>query len=71
TTLRSRSLEYQGKLLQDFSKEALPKIFDKAKGGEGLDLVIHKTYDWEQIKEAQTEMEEAKNIGKIVCTIGA
>jgi len=42
TTLRSRTLEYQGKLLQDFSKEALGKVFAKAKGEEGLDLVIHK-----------------------------
>ncbi|GAA5928767.1 NAD(P)H-quinone oxidoreductase [Sporobolomyces koalae] len=71
TTLRSRSLEYQGKLLQDFSKEALGKVFAKAKGEEGLDLVIHKVYDWNEIKDAHTEMEQAKNIGKIICTIDA
>lgn len=40
--MRSRSIEYQGKLLQDFSKEAMGKVFAKAKGEEGLDLVIHK-----------------------------
>ncbi|GAA5959705.1 hypothetical protein JCM3765_007245 [Sporobolomyces pararoseus] len=69
TTLRSRTLEYQGKLLQDFSKEALGKVFAKAKGEEGLDLVIHKVYDWKDIKDAHVEMEQAKNIGKIVCEI--
>ncbi|GAA6015106.1 hypothetical protein JCM11491_001665 [Sporobolomyces phaffii] len=71
TTLRSRSLEYQGKLLQDFSKEALGKVFAKAKGDEGLDLVIHKVFDWSEIQAAHTEMEQAKNIGKIICTIDA
>ncbi|GAA5885103.1 hypothetical protein JCM16303_006404 [Sporobolomyces ruberrimus] len=71
TTLRSRTLEYQGKLLQDFSKEALGKVFAKAKGEEGLDLVIHKVYDWKDIKDAHVEMEQAKNIGKIICTIDA
>lgn len=42
TTLRSRSLEYQTNLLQDFSKKALDKVFARCKGDEGLDLVIHK-----------------------------
>ena len=88
--MRSRSIEYQGKLLQDFSKEAMGKVFAKAKGEEGLDLVIHKVrlhlvrslarqtaylllrsqvFDWKDIKDAHTEMEQAKNIGKIVCEI--
>lgn len=83
-------------MLQDFSKEALGKVFAKAKGEEGLDLVIHKVrkpprflflslslfeeeltslsvtikvYDWKDIKDAHIEMEQAKNIGKIVCEI--
>lgn len=42
TTLRSRSLEYQSHLLQDFSKKALDKVFARCKGDQGLDLVIHK-----------------------------
>lgn len=42
TTLRSRSLEYQTELLQDFSKRALDKVFSKCKGEDGIDLVIHK-----------------------------
>lgn len=42
TALRSRSLEYQSHLLQDFSKKALDKVFARCNGQEGLDLVIHK-----------------------------
>ncbi|POY74874.1 hypothetical protein BMF94_2147 [Rhodotorula taiwanensis] len=69
TTLRSRSLDYQSNLLQDFSKKALDKVFARCKGDEGLDLVIHKTFDWNEIAQAHEEMEQAKNIGKIIITI--
>ncbi|BGP24530.1 hypothetical protein JCM10295v2_003448 [Rhodotorula toruloides] len=69
TTLRSRSLEYQTNLLQDFSKKALDKVFARCKGDEGLDLVIHKVYDWKDVAAAHEEMEQAKNIGKIILTI--
>ncbi|GAA97133.1 uncharacterized protein L969DRAFT_94123 [Mixia osmundae IAM 14324] len=65
TTLRSRTPEYQADLLHQFKEKAMPKLL-----GEGLDLIIHKTYDWSQIVEATQEMEQAKNTGKIVMTIG-
>ncbi|GAA5901525.1 hypothetical protein JCM6882_006304 [Rhodosporidiobolus microsporus] len=69
TTLRSRSLEYQTNLLQEFSKKALDKVFSKCGGGDGLDLVIHKVYDWTDIVSAHQEMEAARNIGKIICEV--
>ncbi|BGP31954.1 hypothetical protein JCM10296v2_003733 [Rhodotorula toruloides] len=69
TTLRSRSLEYQTNLLQEFSKKALDKVFARCNGDEGLDLVIHKVYDWKDVAAAHEEMEQAKNIGKIILTI--
>ncbi|GAA5835654.1 hypothetical protein JCM11251_002986 [Rhodosporidiobolus azoricus] len=69
TTLRSRSLEYQTDLLQEFSKKALDKVFSKCGGGDGLDLVIHKVYDWNDIVSAHEEMEAARNIGKIICEV--
>lgn len=69
TTLRSRSLEYQTNLLQTFSKEAMPQLFARAGGGSGLDIVIHKVYDWSEVIAAHEEMEAAKNTGKIICTI--
>ncbi|BGP39957.1 hypothetical protein JCM10450v2_003937 [Rhodotorula kratochvilovae] len=69
TTLRSRSLEYQTELLQDFSKRALDKVFAHCNGEEGLDLVIHKVFDWNDIVAAHQEMEQAKNTGKIIVRI--
>lgn len=42
TTLRSRTLEYQSDLLQQFSAKALDKLVAKCGGEEGLDLTIHK-----------------------------
>lgn len=46
TTLRSRTLEYQSKLLQEFAEKALEKVFGGC-GGEktGMELVIHKVSD--------------------------
>ncbi|GJN89216.1 hypothetical protein Rhopal_002195-T1 [Rhodotorula paludigena] len=69
TTLRSRSLEYQTELLQDFRRRAMDKVFAKCKGEEGIDLAIHKVFDWKDIVQAHQEMEEAKNIGKIIVRI--
>ncbi|GAA5942135.1 hypothetical protein JCM3775_007410 [Rhodotorula graminis] len=69
TTLRSRSLEYQTELLQDFSKRALDHVFAKADGKDGIDLVIHKVFDWNEIVSAHQEMEQAKNTGKIIVRI--
>ncbi|SCV74048.1 BQ2448_6480 [Microbotryum intermedium] len=69
TTLRSRSLEYQSELLGEFSEKALHKLFSRCNGQNGLDLVIHKVYNWEHISEAHKEMEDAKNTGKIICTL--
>jgi hypothetical protein len=33
-------------------------------------LATVQVYDWEQIVEAHEEMEQAKNTGKLICTIG-
>ncbi|KDN52412.1 quinone oxidoreductase putative [Tilletiaria anomala UBC 951] len=79
STLRSRTVEYQGELVQSFLKEGgLDKIIagvSKESGVGGNDklrphsLVIHKVYAWEDIQEAHREMEANKNVGKIVVTI--
>ncbi len=43
TTLRSRTLEYQSKLLQEFAAKALDKVFGSCGGDKtGMELVIHK-----------------------------
>lgn len=74
TTLRSRSLEYQSNLLQEFQKHAMDKVFTRCgaadgEKSEGLDLVIHKVYNWRDIISAHEEMEAARNIGKIICQV--
>lgn len=73
STLRSRSLEYQGDLVQGFVKErGLERLISGSSGGnqEGHHkLVIHKVYKWQDIKDAHDEMAANKNIGKIVVTI--
>lgn len=47
----------------------MPKVFAHAGGGAGLDIVIHKTYDWSDIVQAHSDMEAARNIGKLICLI--
>lgn len=64
STLRSRSLDYQIKLTNDFSSFAL----DKFKEGK-LKPVIDSVYDWKDVAEAHKYMEANKNTGKIVLEI--
>jgi NADPH:quinone reductase-like Zn-dependent oxidoreductase len=63
STLRSRDVDYQGKL-RDKLEEYLPD-FESGK----LQIFVDNVLDWEQIQEAHKHMEEAKNLGKIICTI--
>ncbi|KAM3429229.1 hypothetical protein MY4824_008376 [Beauveria thailandica] len=64
STLRSRDEDYQGKL-RDRLEQYLPD-FDSGK----LKIVIDTVMPWEQIQDAHRYMEDGKNSGKIVCTIG-
>ena len=61
STLRSRSLDYQIKLTNEFGKFALEK-FSKSK----LKPVIDKVFNWEDAVSAHKYMEENKNTGKII-----
>ena len=63
STLRSRSLEYQSRLAQDFfGQGGLQAIEDGVRDGEkSLRLVIHNKYDWHDIKAAHDEMEANKS----------
>lgn len=63
STLRSRDEEYQGKL-RDRLEEYLPDFESKK-----LKVFVDKVLPWEEIQEAHKHMEEAKNLGKIICTI--
>lgn len=63
STLRSRDEEYQGEL-RDKLETYLP---DFASGK--LQIILDRVLPWTDIQEAHKHMEEAKNSGKIVCTI--
>ncbi len=64
STLRSRNLNYQIKLTNEFSKFALEKF----NTGE-LKPVIDKVFTWSNASEAHRYMEENKNTGKIILEI--
>lgn len=64
STLRSRDEEYQGKL-----RDSLEKYLADFDSGR-LKIVIDTVLPWEQIQDAHRYMEDGKNSGKIVCTIG-
>ena len=64
STLRSRSLDYQVKLTNDFKDFAYDKIIRGR-----IKPVIDQIYNWKDVAEAHIRMEENKNIGKIVLKI--
>ncbi|PNP77146.1 hypothetical protein FNYG_09446 [Fusarium nygamai] len=63
STLRSRDEVYQGEL-RDRLEQYLPD-FESGK----LKIFVDEVFPWEQIQEAHKHMEDAKNLGKIICTI--
>lgn len=63
STLRSRSAEYQGDLLNDFREKALEKV------GKELELRIHNVFSWKAIAQAHDCMTGNENTGKIVVTV--
>ena len=64
TTLRARSLAYQIRLTQEFKTYAFP-LFESGK----LKPVVDKVFDWKNVAEAHTYMEENRNAGKIVLKV--
>ncbi|KAG6004028.1 hypothetical protein E4U54_000605 [Claviceps lovelessii] len=63
SALRSRDDEYQRRL-----RDRLETYCPRFETGE-LKIVVDKVMPWEDIQEAHKYMEEARNTGKIVCTI--
>ncbi|KAJ1719452.1 hypothetical protein LPJ53_005788 [Coemansia erecta] len=64
SALRSRSLEYQRRLGDEFRRKVLPKI----ESGE-LKWHVDKVFDWEDIRDAHHLLEEAAFTGKIVVRV--
>lgn len=76
STLRSRSLEYQSRLMQDLLQSGVLEKIVKGCGSSQSTathdhhrIAIHKVFDWAQAKEAHEEMEANKNTGKILLKI--
>lgn len=61
TTLRTRSIEYQAKLVGEFKRHAWDKIADQQ-----FDVPISKTFPLSDVEEAHAFMKQNANIGKIV-----
>lgn len=64
STLRSRSLDYKIRLSKDLQQFAWSKFESK----EFLPI-IDRVYDWTDVVEAHTRMENNENIGKIILRI--
>lgn len=62
-------MEYQAELLARFTADVLPKILGECPSGKKLQIVVHRAFRWEDVVEATKEMEQARNTGKLVCTI--
>lgn len=60
STLRSRTVEYQSKLLKSFGEHALPLI----ENGK-MKVELYKVFPWTQVQDGQREMEGNKNHGKV------
>lgn len=64
STLRSRSLDYQVKLTNDFYRFAEPHIKEKK-----LKPVIDQIFGWNKVAEAHQYMEANRNTGKIILKV--
>ncbi len=64
STLRSRSLDYQIRLTEEFSRVALPLFTSGA-----LQAVVDSVFDWKDVAAAHEYMEANRNTGKIVLKI--
>lgn len=61
STLRARSKSYKATLVHDFAERFLPQF----ETGQ-LKPVIDRVFEWQDVAEAHTYMEQNKNMGKIV-----
>lgn len=64
TTLKTRSVDYKHELMKDFESKILRKF-----NQYGLQVLIDKEFDLDQIAEAHKHMESNANIGKIIIKV--
>jgi len=61
STLRSRTVDYKAELTKEFCNFAMSKLASGA-----IKPIISKVFNWNELCQAHTFMEEDKNVGKIV-----
>lgn len=64
STLRSRDLEYQARLLKIFEEKVLPGLIEGS-----FKHVIEKVFKWGDIRKAHELLETNETKGKVVCVI--
>lgn len=64
SSLRSRDVEYQGKLRDRLEQEVIPLVV----AGK-FTVFVEKALDWDNIVEAHQLMESNQTQGKIICTV--
>jgi len=64
STLRSRTNEVKGQILNALKKDVFPKIYN----GE-IAPIIYKIFDFKEVECAHQEMKQNKNVGKILLKI--
>jgi putative PIG3 family NAD(P)H quinone oxidoreductase len=64
TTLRNRPIEYVQKLIEEFSRFALPRFESGA-----LKPIIHSVLSWKKVEEAHEKLTHSQAVGKIVLIV--
>lgn len=64
TTLRNRPIEYVQKLIEEFSRFALPRFESGA-----LKPIIHSVLSWKKAEEAHDKLTHSQAVGKIVLIV--
>lgn len=73
STLRSRTVEYQAQQAHAFERlgciDALLRGVRGDTSHNALQIILHKVWDWHEIKEAHDYMAANQNTGKMVAMI--
>lgn len=64
STLRTRDVEYQGRLRDLFEEHVLPEVLEG-----GFNPNIERTLSWKEVAQAHQDMEDNKTKGKLVCVV--
>jgi len=69
STLRSRTYQYKRALVDKFSREILPHFAVGGNEGGKLQVVVNREFNFSDVNESHTYMEQNKNFGKILVKV--